>query len=82
MPQSPTPEELTNMRRRYSLTQRRAARLVCSSVRSWQYWERGEHQMHPAIWRYAKFAARWREQHLAKAKAKHASTLADSEAQC
>jgi hypothetical protein len=58
--QSPTREDLICLRECHRLTQRRAARLVFSSLRAWQYWERGEHLMHPAIWRYAQLAARRR----------------------
>ena len=69
-PQNPKPEELINLRECHRLTQRRAARLVFSSLRAWQYWERGEHLMHPAIWRYAQLAARRRTRLIAEAKAK------------
>ena len=82
-PQSPTPEELMNLRECHRLTQRRAARLVCSSVRAWQYWESGKHLMHPAIWRYAQLAARRRTRLVAEAKAKAQSlpTIGDVNAQ-
>jgi hypothetical protein len=69
-PQSPKPEELINLRECHRLTQRRAARLVFSSLRAWQYWEGGKHLMHPAIWRYAQIAARRRTRLIAEAKAK------------
>ena len=68
--QSPTREDLICLRECHRLTQRRAARLVFSSLRAWQYWERGEHLMHPAIWRYAQLAARRRTRLIAEAKAK------------
>ncbi|QEJ71036.1 XRE family transcriptional regulator (plasmid) [Xanthomonas oryzae pv. oryzae] len=32
------------------LTQGGAAELVYSNLRSWQKWELGERQMHPAFW--------------------------------
>jgi hypothetical protein len=69
-PKSPTREELIRLRECHRLTQRRAARLVFSSLRAWQYWERGEHLMHPAIWRYAQLAARRRTRLIVEAKAK------------
>jgi hypothetical protein len=65
---------LLNLRTRYRLTQRRAARLVFSSLRAWQYWEDGTHKMHPAIWGYAKFAARLRERRMAEANAQRIAT--------
>ena len=80
---SPTREELIRLRECHRLTQRRAARLVCSSVRAWQYWESGKHLMHPAIWRYAQLAARRRTRLIAEAKAKAQSlpTIGDVNAQ-
>jgi len=68
-PKSPTREELIRLRECYRLTQRRAARLAFTSLRSWQNWESGEHLMHPAIWRYVQMAARYRARRLAEAKA-------------
>jgi hypothetical protein len=66
---SPTREDLKDLRSRYHLTQTEAAALALSSLRTWQYWERGEHVMHPAIWRYAKIAARACAPRVAEAKA-------------
>ena len=73
-PQSPKPEELKQLRECHNLTQRRAARLVFSSLRAWQYWESGDNLMHPIIWAYAKYAARRRDQKIEKARARIAST--------
>jgi len=72
-PQSPKPEEIKQLRERHGLTQRRAARLVFASLRAWQYWESGR-PMHPAIWGYARLAARWRDRKIAEARARIAST--------
>jgi transcriptional regulator with XRE-family HTH domain len=73
-PQSPKPEELKQLRERHNLTQSRAARLVFSSLRAWQYYESGDHLMHPIIWAYAKYAARRRDEKLEEARARIAST--------
>jgi hypothetical protein len=73
-PQSPTREELIRLRKWHRLTQTQAAALALSSLRAWQYWERGEHLMHPAIWRYTKIAARACAPRLAEAKAQQLST--------
>jgi putative transcriptional regulator len=47
---NPKPDEIQRMREKHSLTQDGAATLVCSKLRSWQQWEAGDRQMHPATW--------------------------------
>ena len=46
--QSPTREELINMRQCHGLTQIHAAAIAMSSLRTWQYWERGDHADAPS----------------------------------
>lgn len=45
----PTPDEITDLRRSYGLTQTEAARLIYSSLRAWQQWEGAQRQMHPGL---------------------------------
>jgi len=48
---SPTIEEIKEARLAADLTQSQAAKKIFSdSYRSWQDYERGERNMHPAIW--------------------------------
>ncbi len=47
---SPKRSELIAFRAVWGLSQTAAAKLAGSSLRAWQYWEAGEHPMHPAIW--------------------------------
>lgn len=49
-PQSPTPEEVKAARKRASLSQTGAARCVHVLQRTWQKWEHGDNEMHPAFW--------------------------------
>ena len=65
--EGPDRSELLDFRRMYGLTQKRAAKMALSSLRSWINWEHGCHQMHPAIWRYVQLAARAQARRLAAA---------------
>lgn len=47
---NPRPAEIVAAREAAGLTQREAGELVHSDIRSWQRWEAGERQMHPAFW--------------------------------
>ncbi len=47
---SPNPALIRAARKGASLTQREAAALVHSSLRSWAAWEAGEVPMHPGLW--------------------------------
>jgi len=47
---NPKPAEVAKTRERAGLTQTEAAELVHANLRSWQKWELGERQMHPAFW--------------------------------
>ncbi|QBN93037.1 hypothetical protein [Xanthomonas oryzae] len=47
---NPKPAEIVKARVNAGLTQGGAAELVYSNLRSWQKWELGERQMHPAFW--------------------------------
>jgi len=46
----PTPEEIRAARAAAGLTQIAAGKLVHAALRSWQQWEAGDRQMHPAMW--------------------------------
>jgi len=46
----PTPAEIRAARETAGLTQTASAELVHSKLRSWQQWEAGDRQMHPAFW--------------------------------
>lgn len=75
--QSPTREELINMRQCHGLTQIHAAAIAMSSLRTWQYWERGDHVMHPAIWRYVQIVVRALARRTNEAKPQSQSTIGD-----
>ena len=47
---SPTPAQLKKLREKSGLTQSDAASLLYVSLRTWQNWEAGTHEMHPAHW--------------------------------
>lgn len=47
---NPKPVEIVLMREGAHLTQTEAAAMVHANLRSWQKWELGERQMHPAFW--------------------------------
>lgn len=46
----PTPEQVRDGRVAAGLTHAAAAALVHANIRSWQKWEAGERDMHPAFW--------------------------------
>lgn len=45
---NPTPQEIAEARERAGLTQKAAAELVYTPVRTWEGWEMGKSPMHPA----------------------------------
>lgn len=47
---SPTPDEIVGERFNARLTQTEAARLIHSTLRTWQDWEAGKARMHPGLW--------------------------------
>jgi DNA-binding XRE family transcriptional regulator len=67
-PESPKPPDLLQFRERHGLTQKQAAEMAFSSLRSWVNWEHGCRRMHPAIWRHVRVAARTRERLMAAAR--------------
>lgn len=46
----PTPAQLSKIREHYGLTQSVAARICFTTLRTWQNWEKGDGEMHGAIW--------------------------------
>jgi len=49
-PDSPTPAQIRKLRAHSGLSQTAAAKVVFSTLRSWQNWEAGKHQMNPIYW--------------------------------
>ncbi len=49
-PKSPTPEEIRAARKKSRLSQTAAAKLIYSTLRTWQDWEAGKAHMHPGLW--------------------------------
>lgn len=49
-PMSPMPGDIRAARKAAGLTQTEAARLVHSTLRTWQDWEAGKAWMHPGLW--------------------------------
>lgn len=49
-PASPSPEQIRDMRKLAGLTQKAAADVVYSALRSWQQWEAGDRGMPAAAW--------------------------------
>jgi len=47
---SPTPEQIKQARKEAGLTQTQAAALIDMKRRTWQHWETGDRNMHPALW--------------------------------
>ena len=47
---NPTPDEIVGERFNARLTQTEAARLIHSTLRTWQDWEAGKARMHPGLW--------------------------------
>jgi DNA-binding transcriptional regulator YiaG len=74
---NPTRQDLKDLRSCYHLTQTEAAVLALSSLRTWQYWERGEHVMHRAIWQYLQIVARALARRRTEAKPQSLSTFGD-----
>lgn len=46
----PTPDEIKNKRENEGLTQKEAAALIYSKLRTWQDWEAGKAKMHAGLW--------------------------------
>ncbi len=46
----PAPEAVKQAREAAGQTQAQAAEIVHADLRSWQRWEAGDRQMHPAFW--------------------------------
>lgn len=47
---TPTPEQIKYARAEAGITQTQAATLIHASLRTWQQWEAGDREMHPAFW--------------------------------
>ncbi|WP_323505478.1 helix-turn-helix domain-containing protein [Herbaspirillum sp. RTI4] len=47
---SPTPAEIRSVRQASGLSQTAAAKLIYSTMRTWQDWEAGKSHMHPGLW--------------------------------
>lgn len=47
---TPTPQEIKTARQAAGLTQTQAARVIYSTLRTWQDWEAGIAAMHPGLW--------------------------------
>lgn len=47
---NPAPDEIVGERFNARLTQTEAARLIHSTLRTWQDWEAGKARMHPGLW--------------------------------
>lgn len=47
---SPTSEQVRAARQSAGLTQTAAGELIHCSLRTWQQWEAGHREMHPAFW--------------------------------
>ena len=47
---SPTKENIKLARLSAGLTQKQAADLICSALRTWQQYESGDRRMHPGLW--------------------------------
>lgn len=45
-----SPAEIRALRERMHLSQTAAAELIHCALRTWQQWEAGDRQMHPAFW--------------------------------
>ena len=46
---NPTPEQIKQARKEAGLTQSQAASLIYSELRTWQHWEKGDRDMHQAL---------------------------------
>lgn len=47
---NPNRDDIVKIRTNAQLTQKQAADLVFSGLRTWQQWEAGDRRMHPGIW--------------------------------
>ena len=47
---NPAPEHIIITREKAGLSQEKAAKIIYSSLRTWQHWEAGESRMHPGLW--------------------------------
>lgn len=47
---NPAPDAIKAARAAAGLTQTDAARLIHSTLRTWQQWEAGDRRMHPGLW--------------------------------
>lgn len=47
---NPAPSEIVTAREAAGLSQTSAARLIHSTLRTWQDWEAGKARMHPGLW--------------------------------
>jgi len=46
----PSKEDIRRERKAANLSQTKAAEKVHAKLRTWQQWEAGDHEMHPAFW--------------------------------
>lgn len=49
-PDVPRPEQIRKLRESAGMTQTAAAKLVFVTLRTWQNWEAGKHEMNPVLW--------------------------------
>ena len=49
---NPNPDDIVKIRNNAQLTQKQAADIVFSGLRTWQQWEAGDRRMHPALFDY------------------------------
>lgn len=47
---NPTPENIREARANAGLSQTDAAKVIYSTMRTWQDWESGKTKMHPGLW--------------------------------
>jgi DNA-binding transcriptional regulator YiaG len=50
MNESPTPEQIYEIRQKFGWTQSEAAALVWVTLRGWQWWESGKRKMPIGLW--------------------------------
>lgn len=55
---NPKPEQIRAEREAAGLTQTGAAKLVHSTLRTWQDWEAGKARMHPGLWELFRIKSR------------------------
>lgn len=48
--ESPNKDQIRTARKNAGLTQTQASALIHCSLRTWQQWEAGDREMHPAFW--------------------------------